>query len=158
VLRLDKVEISPAPYDDPAVTTLLEAMDEELRDRYAGSLGGPFRPLTRALFEPPGGRFLVARCDGEEVACGGVCSYKGETAELRRMYVSRGARRRGIARALLGELEQAAGELGYGRLRLATGLGQPEALALYRSAGYELIPNYGAFAAESGNICLERRL
>jgi ribosomal protein S18 acetylase RimI-like enzyme len=53
-------------------------------------------------------------------------------------------RGRGVARRLLGALENTARELGYGAVRLDTGHLQPEALSLFRSAGYERIPDYNA--------------
>lgn len=48
------------------------------------------------------------------------------------------------ARRLLGALEDAALELGWRTVRLDTGDRQPEALALFRSAGYREIPDYNA--------------
>src|SRR2546422_389998 len=44
--------------------------------------------------------------------------------------------------ALLDALEDAARNLGYERIRLDTGVHQPEGLALYRSAAYAEIPRY----------------
>jgi ribosomal protein S18 acetylase RimI-like enzyme len=62
------------------------------------------------------------------------------------MYVAPAARRRGIARALLDHLEGEARTLGATRLRLETGLHQPEALALYASAGYAEAEPFGHYA------------
>jgi GNAT superfamily N-acetyltransferase len=155
---MPELNIAPERFDGVATRALTDAADGELRERYSGSLGGPVRELTPAAFEPPRGCFLVAYRGGKEVACGGVCRYDDENAELRRMYVAPEARRQGIARALLGRLEQTARELGYRRIRLATGVGQPEALKLYEAEGFERIANYGPFAAETDNVCLEKRL
>ena len=57
-------------------------------------------------------------------------------------------RRRGISRAILARLEAEAAGLGYRRLQLETGLRQPEAIALYESAGYHRIPDYGQYAGD----------
>ena len=62
------------------------------------------------------------------------------------MYVIPAARRRGIARALLDHLEDEARTLGATRLRLETGLHQPEAIALYASAGYVETEPFGHYA------------
>jgi ribosomal protein S18 acetylase RimI-like enzyme len=70
----------------------------------------------------------------------------GPEAELKRMYVSPAARGRGVARAVLAELERTAVEAGYRRMVLETGVKQPEALALYRSAGYVEVPRFGYYA------------
>jgi ribosomal protein S18 acetylase RimI-like enzyme len=62
------------------------------------------------------------------------------------MYVAPAVRRRGIARALLSRLEIEARALGASVLRLETGLHQPEAIALYESAGYVEIEPFGYYA------------
>jgi hypothetical protein len=50
----------------------------------------------------------------------------------------------------------AARELGYERIRLETGVRQPEAQDLYKQAGFEPIPNYGVFVGERRSICMEK--
>lgn len=62
------------------------------------------------------------------------------------MFARPAHRRTGIARRLLHELEAAGRKAGYRRLVLETGLVQPEAIALYESAGYEPIPPFGYYA------------
>ena len=66
---------------------------------------------------------------------------------MRRIYLAGEARGRGIGRQLLDELERHARDLGYQRVRLTTGGAQPEARALFQSAGYEEIAPFtdGAF-------------
>jgi len=80
------------------------------------------------------------------VACGGLRLVAADVGELKRMYVVPTARRRGIARALLHHLEDGARLLGASRLRLETGLNQPEAIALYESAGYQPTEPFGPYA------------
>jgi GNAT superfamily N-acetyltransferase len=63
-------------------------------------------------------------------------------AEIRRIFLDAAARGHGIGRALLIELEAHARRIGYERVRLTTGGQQPEALGLFRSAGYEEIPPF----------------
>ena len=65
---------------------------------------------------------------------------------MRRIYVAGEARGRGIGRQLLHELERRARDLGYQCVRLTTGDSQPEALALFQSAGYEEIAPFTAGA------------
>ncbi len=47
---------------------------------------------------------------------------------------------------------------GYRELRLETGLKQPEAIALYQSAGFELIPCWGIYAQLPLSRCFAKRL
>ncbi len=65
------------------------------------------------------------------------------------MYVAPAGRSQGVARALLGALEDAARERGYARVRLDTGPRQPHARTLYLSAGYHEIPDYNQNPAAS---------
>jgi len=74
------------------------------------------------------------------------------------MYVAPEARRRGIARALMNELEEKARRLGYKTLRLETGPEQPEAIRLYETGGFATIANFGPYAAQRRSICLEKSL
>ncbi len=62
------------------------------------------------------------------------------TAEVKRMYVVPLAQRRGLARAMLAHLEDTARAEGVEVMVLETGMRQPEAIALYESAGYTPIP------------------
>jgi GNAT superfamily N-acetyltransferase len=108
---------------------------------YAKTLDGA-PSATPEDFSPPGGGF-VGIYDGERaVAGGGVKRLDDGTGEIKRMYVVPDVRGQGLARQLLGALEDLARELGYTRVRLDTGNRQPHALALYLSAGYFEIPDY----------------
>ncbi|MEO8222840.1 MAG: GNAT family N-acetyltransferase, partial [Specibacter sp.] len=80
------------------------------------------------------------------------------TGEMKRMFVRDEYRRRGIARQLIDAVETRARELGYDTLRLETGDGQPEAIALYLSAGYRAIPPFGPYVGNIYSRCFEKRL
>jgi ribosomal protein S18 acetylase RimI-like enzyme len=62
------------------------------------------------------------------------------------------------ARHILAALESIARERGYTTLRLQTGTRQPEAISLYRSAGYVEIPCFGEYAGDRFSVCFEKRL
>jgi GNAT superfamily N-acetyltransferase len=111
----------------------------------------------RTSLAPPDGCFLVAYLDGVAVACAGWRNH-GPDAELKRMFVAPVARGRGLARAVLEVVEQTARAAGRRRVILETGDKQPEAIALYRSAGYTDIPNFGYYADEPGCVCLAKAL
>jgi GNAT superfamily N-acetyltransferase len=134
---------------------LVAALLDDLRARYGAE--DPDRPDASEL-APPSGVFLVAWVGEEPVGCGGVRAHAGNVGELKRMYVKRAARRTGVARAVLTELESRARRLGYERLRLETGVRQPEAIELYRSAGYEPIEPYGIYRDEPLSRCFEKRI
>jgi GNAT superfamily N-acetyltransferase len=147
----------PEPFDSPDVATLVDAQQEEMRGLYEGEADiGPTREA--AMFLPPDGVFLVVRDEGRAVGCGGVCRFDETRAELKRMYVVPEARGRGLGRRLLVALEDEARRLGYHGIVLETGDRQPEALGLYKSAGYEPIPCYGVYASRVLSMCFEKTL
>jgi GNAT superfamily N-acetyltransferase len=145
-------------FDSPEVTALAEAQQAEMRGLYEGEADiGPVREA--AMFVEPSGAFFVVRDDeGSAVGCGGVCRFDETRAELKRMYVTPGARGLGLGRRLLEALESEARRLGYTGVVLETGDRQPAALALYLSAGYERIPCYPPYAERSLSLCFEKRL
>ena len=67
-------------------------------------------------------------------------------AEIKRMYVAPSARRAGLARRMLDHLEATARAAGADLMVLETGIEQPEAIALYESAGYAPVPGFGHYA------------
>jgi len=138
------------------VYALVVAQQEELTGRDGRGDIGPARHA--AMFEPPDGLFLAVRDGGRPVACGGVCRFDETRAELKRMYTLPAWRGRGLGRRILVELERHARELGYAGIVLETGDYLEPALGLYRSAGYEPIPCYGAYAGRASSICLEKPL
>ena len=128
----------------PPASELLAAMVAEMSELY-GPIDGPSMPsATPADFAAPHGAFLVGYLDSAPVCAGGIKRLDAETAEIKRMYVVPAARRRGVARVLLGALEEAARRRGYRIVRLDTGPLQPHAVALYASAGYTEIGNFNA--------------
>ncbi|MGE5764442.1 MAG: GNAT family N-acetyltransferase [Mycobacterium leprae] len=142
-------------YEDPSVRALVDEVQQEYVARY----GGPDRtPVTAGEFDPPGGAFLVLEVDGEAVGCGGLRRHDERTAEIKRMFVRRSARRRGHARRLLAVLEERARAAGYARVILETGHGKPEALALYGGAGYHPIAPFGLYRDAPGNRCFGKDL
>jgi uncharacterized protein (DUF952 family)/ribosomal protein S18 acetylase RimI-like enzyme len=135
---------APMPADELPAASLIEAMVQEMLELYGGGrIDGPEWPsATASDFAGPGGAYLVGFLDGVPVAGGGVKRLEPRIGEIKRMYVAPAARGRGVARALLGALEDAARRLGHERVRLDTGPLQPHARHLYESAGYREIANY----------------
>lgn len=115
--------------------------------RHPGWSPGSSQSVEPSELATPTGIWLVAYVDGQPVACGDLQALDNDTSEIRRIYLQEQARGRGVGRALLTELEIHARRLGYRRVRLTTGDGQPEALGLFRSAGYAEIAPFtdGAF-------------
>ncbi|MDQ3384723.1 MAG: GNAT family N-acetyltransferase [Actinomycetota bacterium] len=114
-------------------------------------------PLVAGV-APPHGAFLVAYLDGTAVGCGGVGRHDDGVAEIKRLWVDPAARGRGVARALVVQLEEEALRLGYEAVVLETGLRQPEAIRLYESLGYHRRPLDGQYRDSPLSVCLGRDL
>lgn len=138
----DDIEFLACPPGEPPARTLIEAMVAELKDLYGITEGRLGVPLDPAELGPPGGVYLVGWAGRETVGGGGLRTIGPALGEIKRMYVAPSWRGRGVARRLLGALEDAARSLGHERVRLDTGPLQPEARHLYQTAGYVSIPDY----------------
>jgi len=101
---------------------------------------------------------VVAYCDGHAVGCGAFKKHDDRTAEIKRMYVRPEYRGRGIAGAVLRELEAWAAACGYAEAILETGKKQPEAIRLYQKSNYILIPNYGQYQGVDNSVCMKKSL
>lgn len=134
---------------------LVEQLWEEFGRRYGDT--GPCQFVPEDV-EGEGCAFVVARLAGRAVGCGAVRPLEAGVAEVKRMYVEPDARRRGVARRVLRELERIARELSYSAVRLETGLKQPEAIRLYEGEGYARVPCHGAYASDPMSVCFEKRL
>jgi GNAT superfamily N-acetyltransferase len=148
------VRIEEVGYGHPDAAQLVAEVQLEYAARYGSQDASPVDP---AEFAAPQGRFLVGYLGGTPVACGGWHAL-GTDAEIRRMYVSYAARRLGFARAILAELERTALAAGHRRMILETGTVLPEAVSLYRSAGYTDIAPFGYYAQAPLSIYLGKPL
>ena len=140
---MSAVGFRPAALDADVSVELIEAVQQEYVVRYGTR---DITELAVAEFTPPQGIFIIGWDADQPVSCGGVRLVSPGLGELKRMYVAPAARRRGIARAMLANLEDQARALGAVRLRLESGLHQPEALSLYASAGYVETEPFGHYA------------
>ena len=92
------------------------------------------------------------------VGCGAFREKESDTVEIKRMFVNPDYRKRGIAAAVLKELENWAAELNYTYTILETGKKQPEAISLYQKSGYTIIPNYPPYEEMDNSVCMKKTL
>jgi GNAT superfamily N-acetyltransferase len=151
------VDVRDDRLDSDVGAPLVHAQWRELLDRYGVPDADP-DDLQADHLAPPHGVFVVAWVDGVPVSCGGVRQYDATTGEIKRMYTVPDARRRGVSRVVLEELEARARSIGYSRLVLETGVRQPEAIALYESAGYAAIEPYGFYKNAPMSRCYAKDL
>jgi GNAT superfamily N-acetyltransferase len=149
--------------------SLAERLFTELAVEYADRYGATQERVLTWLqayppgeFAAPGGALLIGLSDGQPVTGGGFRRFDAETAELKRIWTDSRFRRRGHARMLLAALEAEIVARGYRRVYLTTGDRQPEAEALYLSAGYtrlaEPLPADGSEKVEVYPVAFEKTL
>jgi putative acetyltransferase len=141
--------------DQPEIRDLLVASDVYMAGLYPAESN---HLLEVTALQRSNVQFLVARLDGAAVGCGAVVRSSGNWAELKRMFVSPAARGQKLGRQLLQHLETLARASGASLLRLETGIKQPEALALYRSAGFVEIEPFGSYLPDPLSLFMEKKL
>jgi len=99
---------------------------------------------------------VVAYENDVPAACGAMKHYSPSAMEIKRMYTLPALRGKGIASAVLKELETWAHELSFEKCVLETGKRQPEAIGLYTKSGYKVIPNYGQYIGIQNSVCFEK--
>ncbi len=102
--------------------------------------------------------FAVARDSaGQAIGCGGIV-LSPEFGEIKRLFVSPRGRGQGVARELLAVLELRAASADCKLIKLETGPYQPEALALYTSAGYERSGPFGDYTDDPLSVFMQKRI
>jgi putative acetyltransferase len=102
--------------------------------------------------------FLVARVGSTAIGCGAVVCADDGTAEIKRMWLDPAARGLKLGARLLATLETEALGRGVTHLRLETGNAQPEALGLYRRAGFIEIAAFGDYQPDPLSVFMEKHL
>jgi GNAT superfamily N-acetyltransferase len=154
--------LRPVPFADPDVQHLVE----EVQAYYVSIYGGPDdSPIDDGEFEPPSGTFVLATDATGPVGMGGWRHrpdlrhlFDASVAEVKRMYVTPRARRRGISGLVLADLERSATAAGVELLVLETGAVQEDAVALYTSCGYTRTLDFGHYAESDLSRCYAKRL
>jgi GNAT superfamily N-acetyltransferase len=143
------------PYDHPVAHYLVEQVQQEYVERYGGRDAAVVEP---GEFLPPRGVFLVAEVDGVPAGCGAWRALSPGVAEIKRVYVEPGFRRKGLAQVIVAALEDGAARAGHGSVVLNTGQQQPEALALYADLAYLPVSGYGIYACSPDAVFLGKEL
>lgn len=148
------VAIAAEPPRQAEVVRLIEALDRYLGELYPAESN---HLLDLASLEAPNARFFVARVEGRAVGCVALRLAEGY-GELKRMFVLPEARGRQVGRRLLERVEAELLAHGLDLLRLETGGRQPEAVALYRAAGFVERGPFGDYPNDPLSLFMEKRL
>lgn len=143
LLTAATVTLEPVDPGHPDAEHCLRAYFTEIDERFEGG----FDPAASLLpdagdLRPPRGVFLIARLYGEPVGCAGLKLPADAPAEIKRMWVAPRARRLGLGRRFLAELEARAAADGRTALRLDTNRTLDAAIRLYHSCGFQEVPAF----------------
>jgi GNAT superfamily N-acetyltransferase len=137
------LEIRPVDPEHPDAQHCLAEYVAELNRRsqrgFDPSVGATALPHE---VRPPAGQFFVVYADGEAIGCGGVKHHADAPAEIKRMWIAPRARGLGLGRRLLARLEACALASGAHVAHIETSADLPEAIELYRSAGWVEVPPF----------------
>ncbi len=138
---IEVLEVSTPAELDAVRTLFLEYKQAVGVDLWFGQA---FQRELEALPEPyeaPGGRLVLAR-EGDELAgCAALRPHGADTVELRRLWVRRPFRKRGVAKLLVESLMAWAREAGYHTVRMEVLSVMRPAEALFRSMGFAPVPD-----------------
>jgi len=119
---------------------LAPANMRELFEQYiATAISGELGELQSIFSAAKRNVFWVVEVDGLIIGMFGIESQSEDSTELRRMYLDRSYRGRGIAQGMLQCAETRARELGFSKLILSTAAVQEAAIAFYRKSGFRLV-------------------
>jgi ribosomal protein S18 acetylase RimI-like enzyme len=157
----DDTPITPADFTPP-IGAFFVAAENAPSDLASGSARAPGSVPASGSASGPGSASGSGSASGfgsaeRLIGCAGWRRH-GDDAELKRMYTAKAARGRGLGRRMLATIEDSAREAGCRRLILETGDRQPEAIALYESAGYVRVEDFGYYAGEEGVLSFAKPL
>jgi len=133
---------------------LVNQLDAELREMYADLMNTYDQHNVIELIDT----VVIAYLNNQPVACGCFKPFDAGAVEIKRMFVAKDARGKGISKLILDGLENWAKELGFNYTVLETGTKNLAAMALYQKSGYVNIPNYGPYVNLPDSICFRKTL
>ncbi|MDQ0089306.1 GNAT superfamily N-acetyltransferase [Paenibacillus anaericanus] len=152
---MDNVTLVQVTADHPDLNGIITKLDHYLLQVYP-----PSEIFGLDLTDSKNNKtiFIVAYFNEIAVGCGAIKPIDDEIVELKRFFVDPEFRNRGIATAILNNLENRALALNYSTIRLETGEKLPEAIILYQKHGYYPIDKYGEYVDCESSLCYEKQL
>jgi GNAT superfamily N-acetyltransferase len=114
-------------------------MEERFEQYIATTINGELKQLLDVFSETKHNAFWVVESESEIVGSFGIESHNAGDTELRRMYLDKAHRGRGIAQRMLEQAQAEARALGFKKMILSTAEIQRSAVVFYRKSGFQQI-------------------
>ena len=157
------LQIEVVDWSDPRAVALRDAMNAETGAMYAEFTASRSPEQVAAIdaalsVDPATIVYTVIATEGGVPLGHSALRPFEDRLEVKKVFTTQDARGKGVAKALLADLERYALEHGVTALVLQTGPLQVAAIELYLKLGYVPIPVYGDYAVISGALCYEKSL
>jgi len=149
------VEIKLEPPRQPEVLRLMDMSNAYMASLYPAESN---HMVDIDALEKPTVSFFVARHDGAIVGCCALVEAGDSTAEIKRMFVDPSARGLRIGQMMMDALIARGQGLGLLAIRLETGISQPEAIGLYRKAGFAETEPFEPYKLDPLSMFMELKL
>ena len=101
---------------------------------------------------------IIIYDEEKPVAIGCFKQHNNLTVEIKRMYVDKNYRGKGVSKMVLNELEKWAVEQGFQHAILETSIHFEVAKNLYKNAGYFVIDNYDQYKGLEESVCMKKQI
>jgi putative acetyltransferase len=108
-------------------------------------------------YAPPDGCLILVRVENQIAGCAALRCFEANVCEMKRLYLRPQFRKLGLGRQMAMMILDEAIKRGYKKMRLDTLPSMTEAIALYKSMGFEQIDSYRYNPLE-GAIYMEKQL
>lgn len=153
-MEIDKVTINKEDINSKDAVELLNKLSDTLENITGSSGRASFKSKSVSV---PGSMFVIARDEnGLAIGCGAVIAFNDNTAELKRVYAR--VKCKGVGKKIVSFLEKCAKDMGYKSICLETRLVNKRAVNFYKSAGYDVIDNYGKYINNESAICFGKNI
>lgn len=148
------ITVKKTDFKNKDLQLLTKALDEDLsvKDGNEHDFYHQFNSLTGIH------QAIIIYENEKPIGCGAFKPFSTKIAEIKRMFVIPEYQGKGIGSKILEELETWAVSLNYTTCILETGIRQPDAIALYKKNGYQIIDNYGQYKGVENSICFKKQL
>lgn len=146
--------IKPVDPNQIEVMHLIEQLDA-----YQSSLYPPESNHLDSIDElSQSNAFFLAAYMGSDICGIGSVKLIDDYGEIKRVYVPSNQRGKGIAKAIIKELESHLIKQAVSYARLETGIYQQEAIKLYETLGYYRIDPFGEYKADPLSVFMEKEM